>query len=236
MTPTSRTYFDGILWIVLGERPDHLLSIVLDQVAVLTGKRPPLENVSAATAEFAAALGKRSILIIVDDVWREGDLQPFLEGGPRCARLVTTRIERVLPRSALGQPVDAMQAGEALTLLSAGLPPDQVVGEQANLTKLAARLGEWAQLVKIVNGFLRDCVVRANEPLPAAVVGANKRLDAKGLAVFDPRDESDRTKTVARTIEVSLDLLSKEERARFGELGVFPEDADVNVGLAEQLW
>jgi len=69
-----------------------------------------------------------------------------------------------------------------------------------------------------------------------AIAGANKRLDAKGLVVFDPRDETDRSKAVARTIGVSLDLLSEPERLRFGELCVFPEDADIPVGMVARLW
>ena len=76
--------------------------------------------------------------------------------------------------------------------------------------------------------------MKANEPLPVAIAGANKRLDAKGLFAFDPRDESDRTHAVARTIGVSLEFLSEAERARFGELGVFPEDADI--GVIARLW
>ena len=71
---------------------------------------------------------------------------------------------------------------------------------------------------------------------PSAIAGANRRLDAKGLVVFDARNETDRAKAVARTIGVSLDLLSEAERARFGELGVFPEDAEIPVGIVARLW
>src|ERR1700730_7212060 len=57
----------------------------------------------------------------------------------------------VCPQSlnAICQPVDAMQDREALDLLAGGLPPDQVATERANLGKLAARVGEWAQLLKV---------------------------------------------------------------------------------------
>src|SRR5262249_23716151 len=65
---------------------------------------------------------------------------------------------------------------------------------------------------------------------------ANQRLDAKGLVAFDPRNETERAKAVARTIGVSLDILDPSEEARFGELGVFPEDADIPIGLAGRLW
>ena len=89
--------------------------------------------------------------------------------------------------------------------------------------------------LKIVNGFLRNRV-SGGEPLPVAIDGANRRLDVKGLTVFDPGDETERDKAIARTIGVSLDLLSKAERERFGELGVFPEDADVPIMIVARLW
>jgi WD40 repeat protein len=229
-------YFDGILWAELGEKPVRLLSTLSDLIVLLTGERPAVDTIDGAAAKLGEALGDRRILLIVDDLWREQDLRPFLQGGPYCVRLVTTRIDSVLPSTALRHKVDAMQASEALSLISAGLPPDETARERANLATLAARLGEWAQLLKIVNGFLRERVGKAREPLSGAIIGANNRLDAKGLGVFDARDETDRARTVARTIEVSLDLLTEEERARFVELAVFPEDAEVPLCVAQRLW
>jgi hypothetical protein len=229
-------FFDGVLWAELGEKPERLLSTLADQIELLTGERPGLETINAAAGKLGEALGDRRILLIVDDAWREQDLRPFLQGGSNCVRLVTTRIDSVLPSKALRQPVDAMRSTEALDLLSAGLPPDEVARERPSLAKLAARLGEWAQLLKIVNGFLRDRVIRAKESLATAIANANKRLDVKGLSVFDPRDETDRAKAVARTIGVSLELLSDTEGTRFAELAVFPEDAEIPVGVGARLW
>ena len=229
-------FFDGVLWAELGEKPANLLSILSDLIETLTGERPGFETINAAAAKLAEALGDRRILLIVDDAWREQDLRPFLEGGKETTRLITTRIDSILPQEALRQPVDAMQEREALQLLAAGLPPEPVAAERKNLGKLAARLGEWALLLKIVNGFLRDRVVKNGEPLPKAISGANQRLDIKGLVAFDPRNEAERAKAVARSIGVSLDLLDPNERARFGELGVFPEDADIPIGVVARLW
>jgi hypothetical protein len=39
----------------------------------------------------------------------------------------------------------------------------------------------------------------------------------------------------SRTIGVSLEPLDNGQRARFGELGVFPEDADIPVGIVARL-
>ena len=91
-------YFDGILWAELGEKPERLLATLSDLIVLLTGERPGLETISAAAAKLGEALGDRRILLVVDDAWREQDLRPFLQGGPNCVRLVTTRIDSVLPR------------------------------------------------------------------------------------------------------------------------------------------
>jgi hypothetical protein len=101
---------------------------------------------------------------------------------------------------------------------------------------LAQRLGEWAQLLKLVNGFLRDRVNKNHEPLPKAIEGANKRLTSKGLTAFDARNAAERASAIAKTIGVSLDLLDGSERERFAELAVFPEDVDVPLGVASRLW
>jgi WD40 repeat protein len=229
-------YFDGILWAELGEKPENLLSILSDLITRLTGERPGLETVNAAASALGEALGDRRILMIVDDAWREPDLRPFLQGGSSTTRLVTTRIDSVLPQNAIRQPVDAMQEREALNMLAAGLPQDQASAERGSLSKLAARLGEWAQLLKLVNGFLRDRVVNSHQPLKSAILDANDGLDTEGLVAFDPSNEQDRTKAIARTISVSLGLLEPSERARFDELGVFPEDTDIPIAVVERLW
>jgi hypothetical protein len=113
-------YFDGILWVELGEKPENLVSIISDLVETLSGERPGLENINAAAAKLGEALGDRRILMIVDDAWREQDLRPFTQGGPNTTRLVTTRNDNILPSNALRQRVDAMRGDEALALLAAG--------------------------------------------------------------------------------------------------------------------
>ena len=157
-------YFDGILWVELGEQPSNLLSIVSDLIETLTAERPALESLNAATAKLGETLGERRFLLVIDDAWREQDLRPFLQGGRNTTRLITTRRDDILPLKAERQPVDAMQASEALELLEWGLPKDQPASQKHALEVLAARLGKWAQLLKLVNGFLRDSVLKTASP------------------------------------------------------------------------
>jgi WD40 repeat protein len=229
-------YFDGVLWVELGEKPDNLLGIIADLVTLLTGTPPGLETITAAAAALGEALGDRRILMIVDDAWRERDLRPFLQGGRNTTRLITTRLSGVLPAGAFRRPVDAMTAGEACALLSGGLPEDQVIARSIELKGLAGRLGKWAQLLKLVNGFLHERVNDGGESLRDAIADANARLTGEGFGTFDAGDEGDRTKAVARTISLSLGLLDDKQRGRFAELTVFPEDADIPIGIVTQLW
>src|SRR6185295_18271155 len=110
-----------------------------------------------------------------------------LQGGTNTTRLITTRNDRVLPDVAIRQPVDEMRQNEALELLGAGLPEDQVEELRSALAALAARLGEWAQLLKIVNGLLRDRTVRHGQPLAQAILSEDPAPTEKGLRAFNPK-------------------------------------------------
>jgi hypothetical protein len=228
-------YGKTTLWVELGERASNLVGSVIDLIERITGERPVVEKIHAAAAALGETLGDRRVLLVIDDAWNPADLQPFLHGGSRTTRLVTTRVDRVVPDDAFRLPVDAMQEVEAIQLLESGLPRNENPSSRMAFTKLAGRLGGWAQLLKLANSFLRERV-RRGELLAAAIVNINRRLDAKGLTAFDPHNEMQRTLAVARTIEVSLDLLDQPVRRRFAELAVFPEEVDVPIDVAAALW
>jgi WD40 repeat protein len=229
-------YFDGVLWVELGERATNLLSILSDLIALIDGERRAFDTLNAAVTGLGEAFGDRRMLLVIDDAWRAADLRPLLQGGRNVSRLITTRLDRILPADAVQEPVNAMTADEAFALLSWGLPVAEVSAQAGALRALVERLGAWAQLLKLANGVLGFRLHRAREPLERAIAYANRRLDEKGLTAFDVVGDGDRSTAVARTIGVSLDLLDTEQRARFAELAVFPEDTDVPIGIVAQLW
>ena len=165
----QNAFDDGILWVTLGENPGNLTARVEDLIYMLSGERPDFAGLDGACAALAELLADRSVLIVIDDAWDAAHVRPFLQGGPRCARLITTRRADVPPPRACRVDVDAMSGAEALALLRHALPADPADAQRAPLAALAGRLGEWPLLLKLVNGALRERVLRHGQPLPQAL-------------------------------------------------------------------
>ncbi len=232
----QQAFDDGILWVTLGEHPGNLVSKVEDLIIMLSHERPGFTGIDAAGARLAELLADRDILLVIDDVWDGMHLKPFLQGGKRCARLVTTRNEDVLPANAQSLVVDAMQPDEAVKLLSFGLKAEGfTTRDMQALRALAKRLGGWALLLKLANGVLRDRVGRG-EALVNALAYLNKALDKRGLTAFDAANAQDRNAAVSATLRVSFELLQAEQYARYQELAAFPEDVNIPLVTLQQLW
>ena len=226
----QNAFDDGILWVTLGERPGDLTGRVEDLIFMLTGQRPGFASLETAASAFAELLADRELLIVIDDAWDVAHVRPFLQGGERCARIITTRMVDALPVGARRVDVDAMAIEEAERLLGHGLEPSD------GYAALARRLGEWPLLLKLVNGALRERVLHQRQPLPEAVAYVNRALDKRGLTFFDARDAAARHAAVASTLGLSLAQLTADERARFDELAVFPEDAQIPLVTLGALW
>jgi len=153
-------FYDGILWVTLGEKPGDLITYVEEFIRILSGEPSGLISLQAATARLIELLADRHILMVIDDVWNSAHLRPFLQGGPLCARLITTRNLDTVPANARKVDVDAMQEHEATALLAAGLPP----GHEDDLRRLAARLGKWPLLLKLVNGHWINAALHFSMP------------------------------------------------------------------------
>jgi hypothetical protein len=227
-------YLDGILWTTMGEEIDAAgrLARVRDLIRWWTDEEPPaFETVSAASAHLRQDLDGKRVLLVVDDVWRPEDVNPFQGLGPRAALLVTTRDSRTLPTDSVPIHVDAMEVPEAVRLLGASLP----AGAEAELKTLAALLGEWPLLLKIVNRQVSSWISKGLD-LREAIHRAENALKARGLTYFDPKDAKERSQASSLTLEVSLERLSPEEQTRFTELAIFPEDTNVPLTILEKLW
>ncbi len=190
-------FSDGILRVEIGKERNDVTSLVADLIEKLDpdGKRPGFTDVVTASEHLGELLGESRVLLVIDDVWREAQLKPFLRGGPNCVRLVTTRLPGVLPAGSVSVAIDEMRAAEAAGVLSAHLPGANQPISAVRLAALAKRLGFWAQMLAIANGWLRERVARG-EPLPDAIAKFERRLARDGPFVFNPRNETQRNKAI----------------------------------------
>ena len=225
-------YPDGTLWVAIGESPQSLPELAAGLIEQMTGERPPI-RIGDEAAVLAAALADRTCLLVVDDVWHEEHLRPFVHGAPNCTRLITTRIAEALPPDTAEVPIDAMADAEALSLLG-----DKMVVTEANRARqapLAARLGNWPLLLGLVNGALRG-QVEQGATLRQALDAVERALDDRGFTAFDPADPAARRRAVAGTLEISLEWLVVPLRQRYAELAIFPGSLAIPIDAIAALW
>jgi NB-ARC domain len=186
-----RRRFGAGTWAKIGERPtgSELAAIVNDVYFDLTGYRPSLVDPESAGRNLGELLDRSPrVLLIIDDVWRKEQLSPFMQGGRRRTRLVTTRRPNVLSDRAenLSVKVDELEPEQAKTILRAGLPPinhDRVL-------RLLHLTYNWPLLVQLTNRHLRISV-EAGVDVNSAAVALEARLEESPVAL-DMADEVSR--------------------------------------------
>ncbi|MEO1167005.1 MAG: TIR domain-containing protein, partial [Chloroflexota bacterium] len=176
---------DGILWLQFRQDMTQadLLNLLNTQIQLLAPDDNPLGELNAASARFRALLADRDMLIVLDDVWKERYLQHVVHEDT--AYLITTRIGGVVNRArAKDITVDDMKTTEAADLLAKWLPIPPTTDEQARITDLAKRLGEWALLLELVGAELRS-LMNGGRSLSDAIDYVVKRLERRGVTYLD---------------------------------------------------
>ncbi|MFI5952668.1 NB-ARC domain-containing protein [Cryptosporangium sp. NPDC051539] len=232
--PEVRERFPGgILWVTLGEQLTgaQLAEKVSNVVVRLGGPRAFTDPEQAGLVLGELLDARPATLLVLDDVWTEEQLQPFLAGGGECTRLVTTRLPRILPRGVQPIRVDRMDRAEAQQLLTGGLPAldDSTVDQLLGLT------GRWPLLLSLVSGAIEQAAEYASDPQAFAdELARGLATDGPATAMLDT--EAGRRRAVRATVEASLASLEDGERDRFIELAIFPEDADIPLDVLTLLW
>jgi WD40 repeat protein len=229
-----KAYPDGILWATMGEEIDSngRLRQIRDLLRWWNQEEPPaFETVAAAGAKLRESLNGARALVVVDDVWSQDDIAPLQGLGESCALLITTRDSRTLPADSKPIQVDAMASPEAVDLLRAGLPSSS----PEDFISLAAHLGEWPLLLKLVNGPLRE-MVNEGLSISEALQEIEGALATEGFAAFDQSDSASRHAAASRAILVSVRRLPEAEQEFFFQLAIFQEDEDIPVSVLERYW
>jgi hypothetical protein len=132
---------DGIVWVGLGPLPT--VADLQRRVHKDLGGDGAFQTEHEGRVKLRDILKDKSVLLILDDVWRRDDVDWFDVLGPRCRAMITTRDAGLL--SSLGgmhHQVELLTDGEALNLLAqaAGVERDKLPGEAADLIAECGRL------------------------------------------------------------------------------------------------
>ena len=161
---------------------------------------------------------------------------PFLRGGPNCVRLVTTRLPQVLPRFARSRS-SSMKCARPKRFephLSEPPCPAEPGRAAADLARLAERLGHWAQMIGIANGWIH-VASRTGEPSPEPSRGSSSgsgtragRLRSGGRA--------QRNRAIRACVEASLEDLAPMSSPAFASLRSSPRKRTFRSMSSQTLW
>ena len=235
--PRVRAQFPaGVAWVTVGEDASGpgLAAKLVSTARLFDPTAAEVTDPLAAGSILGRALGQRRVLLIVDDVWTRGQVEPFLVEASRTVRLFTTRQRGILPFAAVAVVVDQMDPDEAMSLLSGGLPeiPRTIIEAGLRVT------GRWPVLLALVHGALMEAVA-AGASAPTELADLVQLLRTDGITALDVLnidDANERNRAVAQTLNVSFRRLTEEERERYFELSVFGEDIRIPISVLATFW
>ncbi|MFI2486869.1 NB-ARC domain-containing protein [Promicromonospora kroppenstedtii] len=239
-TPVRDT-FPEILWVETGEdcTPARITHLISDLCFHLDGTRPELSDPEQAGFHLARVIGKRRLLLVVDNVWSGADLAPFVMGAPNCVRLVTTRNVRVAPSTARVLRLGPMRADQVAELLQRTIPS----ASTSALLPLAELCGGWPLLANLVGASVSSDVV-AGAPPGHAVAVARQALQTHGPQAFDIWDTDQRKVAISQVISATLRALDENVRIpgasdlseRYMSLAVFPPATPISLEVLTRWW
>ena len=145
----------GIIWIGVGSLPD--LRARMQDVHRALGGDGAIATEHEGKQKLKEILNDKAVLLVIDDVWRRGDVDAFDVLGSRCRALITTRDAGLL--TSLGGAhyvVELLTDAEALGLLavSAGIESDVLPAEAH---EVLAECGRLPLAVGLAGGMVRAC-------------------------------------------------------------------------------
>jgi hypothetical protein len=113
-----RAFPDGIYWLTLGQKIEPL-QLQGGLATYITGETTAFATVSEARDQLRRLFDGESCLLLLDDLWRFQDAEPFDVLGPSSRLLVTTRdADLLVALGARELPLDVLSEELALDLLS----------------------------------------------------------------------------------------------------------------------
>src|SRR2546426_65193 len=226
----QQAFPDGIIWSTAGKEPAYDLVTRMREVRRALGdEAADKESEVECMIRYRTVLREKAALVIVDDVGRAVDIEPFLAESPRSRLLLTTRDSSIAVGVGADEHVaDLLTEEESRALLArwAGLKVKDLPAEAADVIRECGRL---ALALSMVGAMLRG------KPFAmwAHVLDLLRRADLEKIkAQFPNYPHAD----LLRAIQVSVDALDEVPRQRYFALAVLLEDMAAAPAVQQTLW
>lgn len=210
---------DGIVWTTAGKEATFDLITRVQEVRRALGDEPShKESELECINRYRTVLQNKAALVIVDDVWRAGDIEPFRADSARSRLLFTTR------DAGLAAEMGAQE--QVADLLS-----------PVHARDLFVRWSGVKALPPVAEDLIGEC---GGLPLAISMIGAILR--GKPLSywehVYNLVRSGDPTKLgrILRATQVSVEALPPVERERYLALAVLLEDMPAHPIIQQSLW
>jgi WD40 repeat protein len=224
----QQAFPDGIAWTTMGKDVAHNLTKRMQEVRRALGDEPdPAETESQCIDRYRTLLEEKAALVIVDNIWRRADIEPFLVESRRSRLLFTARDGAIAAATgAIEHLVDLLTPDQARALLAhwAESPPDAVPAEVADLVQECGRLPLLLSMI--------GAVLRGKPPAYwGHVLGLLRRSD-----LAKTRRQIYRHADPMLAIHVSVEALEGSARRHYLALAVLLDDMPAPPAVQQALW
>jgi tetratricopeptide (TPR) repeat protein len=228
--PEVRDAFsDGILWVGVGPNPN--LSSLLSRWASLMGisatQMERLRELDEWAFAIRNAIGRRKMLLIIDDVWQYEEVQTLRVGGHNCAYLITTRSRDIAAHLALDgtMMIEELNAEQSVQLLNR-TAQEVISHEPHKVQGLVQAVGGLPLALTLLGNYLRKQASQGRittilERLSNAHV--RFQISEPHISVESHPCLKDATSlSLQSVIAVTDQLLTEAARTVFYRLAIFP--------------
>ena len=227
----QHAYPDGIYWFTIGREAPLSLDQRVESAPGLKQLLGQYSSEGGCISQYRTVLQGRAVLIVLDDVWRASDIEPFRAESPRSRILITTRNAAIAPCFGTREfTAELLSEREARQVLA------QWAGRKLD------------DLPSQANDIIREC---QNLPLALAMVGAllkgrpaaywNVALEhlLKGELTKFKVGFSEPHTTLFRAMQVSVDALRSVDpiaEYRYRSLAILLEGLPIAGAVQQALW
>lgn len=237
----ARTFNDGVLWVSLEQKPNVISEMARWGRALGSEEILKAPTVRDATAQLAALLSRRRMLLIVDDVWETGHAAAFTDAaGEQCSVMITTRLPQVAEALTTDEEqtykLPELTEGFALMVLRI-LVPDVVAQNEGDCLELVRDLECLPLALHVAAGVLRS---EANLGWGVSELIEKIRKGTELINKQAPKDRIDKDgviPSVKSLLHRSTDVLDEGVRDCFACLGAFaPKPAAFDLPALQMVW